>query len=353
MKLGWVLALYVGCGFNVPAGGDGGNPGGERTIDMASSAPSSPRKVTFNNANVTTQLDDFPVLVPIAGQVDYSKILDPRKDLRFEDPSNGATLAYEVETWTPNGESLVWVRVPRISPSPAPASILMYFGRDLSNAAPASVWSTYEQVNHFAANPDDSTAQNHDATLVIGATTAAGFLGNAMTFTGGGDRVVFSGRVFDQWGEGTIEMWIRPAYPGPGGVSGEPRVLSNGGALQLGRFYLDSTALVFQIDAKWSSKIHSEIHPDLPFNTWTHVAWSYDGQAWRSYRDGQLVQTDVLGNHNFVGSSAPLVLGDDFSSTTARMQIDELRISKSHRSADWLRTQQASMTRAFVSFSDP
>ena len=352
MRLAFLVALYAGCGFSVPAGGDGGN-GGEKPIDMGGSAPTSPRKVTFNNANVTTQLDDFPVLIPISGQVDYSKVVDPRKDLRFEDPSNGATLAYEVETWTPNGESLVWVRVPRISPFPAPAFILMHFGRDLSNAAPASVWSTYEQVNHFAANPDDSTSQDHDGT-VMGATTAAGFLGNAMTFNSGSDRVTFVGRVFDQWAEGTIEMWIRPVYAGAGDVSGEPRVLSNGGALQLGRFYLDGTmALVFQIDAKWSSNAQSELHPDLPFNTWTHVAWSYDGQFWRSYRNGLLAQSDTIGNRTFLAAPGPLVLGDDVSSNGARMQIDELRISQTRRSADWLRTQQASMTRNFASFSDP
>jgi hypothetical protein len=353
VRLGWLAALCAGCGFTVPAAGDGGTTGGERPIDMAGSAPTSPRKVTFNNASVTTALDDFPVLVPIAGQVDYSQVVDPRKDLRFEDPSNGATLAYEVETWTPNGESLVWVRVPRISPFPAPAFILMHFGHDAGNAAPASVWSTYEQVNHFAANPDDSTSQNHDGT-VVGAATAAGFLGNAMTFSTGGDRVTFAGRVFDQWNEGTIEMWIRPVYAAAGDIVGEPRVLSNGGALQLGRFYVDTTmALVLQIDAKWAGNSHSELHPDLPFNMWTHVAWTYDGQAWRSYRNGQLAQTDAIGNHDFDASTGPLILGDDVSSNGAHMQIDELRISKVHRSADWLRAQQASMTRNFVSFSDP
>ncbi len=310
--------------------------------------------MTFNNANVITDLDNFPVLVPISGQVDYSVIVDPRKDLRFEDPS-GATLAYEVESWAPNGESLVWVRVPRISPAPAPAFILMYFGPNLSTAAPESVWSTYEQVAHFAANADDSTVQNHDATIVMGATTSTGFLGNAMTFSSGADRVIFAGQVFDQWAEGTLEMWIRPVYNGAGDVAGQPRVLSNGGALQLGRFYIEggSNAFVLQIDAKWAPNTQSYIHPDLPYNTWTHLAWSYDGTTWRSYRNGQLAQSDNIGNHSFLASPGPLVLGDDVSSNGARMQIDELRISRDHRTADWLRAQQASMTRNFVSFSAP
>jgi hypothetical protein len=337
----------------VPVGGDAGTTGGERPIDMGG-APTSPRKVTFNNANVTTDLRNFPVLIPVAGQVDYSLIVDPRKDLRFEDPADGATLPYEVETWTPNGESLVWVEVPKISPFPAPASILMYFGPDASTAAPAAVWSTYEQVNHFAANPDDSTMQRHDATAVVGATTAAGFLGNAMTFSTDTDRVVFAGQVFDAWKEGTIEMWIRPIYAQTGDVVGEPKVLTNGGALQLGRFYIDGTsALVLQIDAKFAGNTHSEIHPDLPFNTWTHLAWTFDGMVWRTFRNGQLAQMDMIGNHDFVASPMSLVLGDDGGGNGARMQVDELRIGQKKRSADWLRAQHASMTRNFVSFSDP
>ena len=321
---------------------------------MASTGITSPRKVTFNNASVIANLDDFPVLVPIAGQVDYSKIVDPRKDLRFEDPTDGSTLAYEVETWTPNGESLVWVKVPRIRPFPAPAFILLHFGPNLSTADPAAVWTAYEQVNHFAANPDDSTGQDHDAVTVVGATTATGFLGNAMTFTAGTDRVTFAGKVFDSWNEGSLEMWIRPVYATGADLVGEPRVITNGGALQLGRFYLDgTTALVLQIDAKWAGATHSEIHPDLPFNTWTHVTWTYDQAVWRTYRNGQPAPMDPVGNHDFDPSPLPLVLGDDGGSNAAHMQIDELRISNKGRSADWIRAQQASMTRNFVSFSDP
>lgn len=355
MRLGWIAALLTGCGFQVGGTGDAGTGGGERPVDVSEmSPPSSPRKVTFNNANVTANLDNFPVLVPIAGQVDYTKIVDPRKDLRFEDPANGATLAYEVETWTPNGESLVWVKVPRIKPAPAPAYILLHFGPNASNADPEAVWSDYEQVNHFAANADDSTAQNHDGTAIVGATTTTGFLGNAMTFLTGADRVTFAGKVFDSWHEGTLEMWIRPVYTAAVELMGEPRVITNYGALQLGRLYPDSGGTIAcQIDAKWTGNNHSEIHPLLPYNAWTHLTWTYDQDVWQTYRDDQAGPMATIGNHDFEASPQPLAIGDDGSMLGARMQIDELRIAKKKRSAEWVRAQHASMTRNFVSFGDP
>lgn len=354
MRLGWLAALCASCGFQVGGTSDGGiTSDSEPPLDVGLVAPTSPRKVTFNTAGITANLDNFPVLVPIAGQVDYAKIVDPRKDLRFVDPGTGATLPYEVETWTPNGESLVWVKVPRIEPPPAPASILLFFGPNESDADPAAVWSGYEQVNHFAANPDDSTENAHDALAVVGATTTTGFLGNAMTFTAATDRVTFAGKVFDSWHDGSIEMWIRPVYTTSADLAGEPRVISNFGALQLGRLYADTAGVALQIDAKWAGNTHSEIHPVLPYNLWTHVLWTYDQSSWRIYRDGQPGPTEVVGNHDFINSPLALVLGDDGLANGAHMQIDELRISKKDRSAEWVRAQQASMTRNFVSFSDP
>lgn len=353
MKLGWLAALCAGCGFQVGGTGDGGTSGDGAPDVPGPVVPTSPRKLTFDNTNVTTNLDNFPVLVPIAGQVDYTQIVDPRKDLRFEDPIDGATLAYEVESWTPNGESLVWVKVPKIRPAPAPAFILLHWGPNASPSDPAAVWSDYEQVHHFAASPVDAAANGHDG-LAVGATTTTGFLGNGMTFTAAADNVTFSGKSFDSWHAGSLEMWIRPNYASVSDVVGEPHVITNSGSLQLGRFYIDGLgALVLQIDAKWTGGARSEIHPDLPFSTWSYLTWTYDQDTWRIYRNGQLGPSDQVGNHDFDRSDLPLVLGNDGGLNAAHMQIDELRTSKKNRSADWIRAQHASMTRNFVTFGDP
>ena len=348
MKCAGLVGVLVGCGFSAPAT-NGTIDGGSDAPPDVPAGPSSPRKIVFSTTGISTNLDDFPVLIPIAGQVDYARISDPRTDLRFVDPASGSTLAYEVELWDPLGESLVWVRVPRIAPPPAPASILLHFGPNEGDANPTGVWAAYEQVNHFAGGTLDSSGNGHDG-LATGAQIATGYLGSAAAFTANSDRIVFNGAVLDQWTEGSLEMWIKPGYASAAALVGtQPRVLDNAGSFGLGRFFDDLGALALQIDVRWSGA-NSFLHPALVGNAWSHVAWSYDNNTLRIYRNGEQVLMDTVGNRAFSNSTA-LVLGDAVSA--ARMQIDELRVSRAGLSIDWIRTQHLAMSRNFVSITDP
>lgn len=342
-------AVLAGCGFSVPGALPARDAGGDGAIDTPPGGIASPRRVVFDTTGLSADLTNVPVLVPIAGQVDHARIVDPRKDLRFEDPAGGASLPFEVESWDPLGESLVWVLVPRLSPPPATSSVLLYFGRDIGDDTPTAVWPAYEQVIHFAGGPTDSTGHRHDGTAT-GAKLVPGTLGSAMGFTSNSDRVVFPGGTLDQWDEGTLEMWIKPGYANGGALIGaQPRVIDNAGSMQLGRFYSDFGTLVMQIDMKWSGA-QSYVHPPIPGNTWSYVAWVYDGSALRVYRDGGLVATDNVGQHAFSNASE-LTLGDLVNA--ARMEVDELRISRTGFSPDWIEIQHRAMSRSFVTFADP
>ena len=63
-------------------------------------------------------LADFPVLVRISPQTisgfEYDQCLDGASDLSFVD-ANEEALDFEVDTWNPDGESLVWVRIPSLA----------------------------------------------------------------------------------------------------------------------------------------------------------------------------------------------------------------------------------------------
>jgi hypothetical protein len=106
---------------------------------------------------------------------------------------------------------------------------------------------------------------------------------------------------------------------------------------------------VFQIDVRYNGVV-SFLHPALVGNTWSHVAWSYDNNTLRVYRNGEQVLMDSVGSRTF-SNSTELVLGG--LTNAARMQIDELRVSRAGLSIDWIRTQHRAMSRNFVSFTDP
>ena len=78
---------------------------------------------------------------------DYSRYRADGSDIRFIDAS-GSPLACEIDTWTPGGESLVWVKVPSLT---AATTITCLYG--FSGAAPGSasdVWSNgYAAVWHL------------------------------------------------------------------------------------------------------------------------------------------------------------------------------------------------------------
>lgn len=342
-------AVLAGCGFSVPGVTPGGDAGNDGAVDAPPGGIPSPRKVVLDTSGLVADLSDFPALVPIAGQIDYSRVVDPRQDLRFEDPATGASLPYEVESWDPVGESLVWVLVPKLRAPPASTSLLLYFGRDAGQARPANVWPAYEQVTHFAGGAADSTGHGHDGTAT-NAQIVSGKLGSAMGFATNTARVTFAGTTLDQWEQGTLEMWLKPGYAnGDALIGAQPRVLDNAGSLQLGRFFSDFGTLVMQIDMKWSGA-QSYLHPAVPGNDWSHLAWVYDGSVLRVYRNGALVAMDPIGQHAFSNSSA-LVLGDSINS--AKMQVDELRFSRAGLSADWIKMQHRAMSRSFVTFADP
>ena len=346
MRSAAFAVLLVGCGFSV--GASGTDPGSDTGPDVPG-VISGVRKLVLDNTGITSTLDDVPVLVAIGGQVDRAKVIDPRKDLKFEDPATGAALSFEVEAFNPVGEILVWVRVPHIPPPPAASAILLTVGPAVGATAPEQVWTAYEQVQHFTGNSNDATAQNHDGTAT-GAVIGAGYLAGSMTF-GTAARVSFAGQTLDQWSEATLEMWIRPKYSGIADIGGmQPAVIDNGGSFRIGRFFLVSTSLVFQIDVAWSGAT-SYLHPVLPFDSWSHVAWAYAGDTMRVYVNGTQVLSDTVGTHNLANSGGALVLGNQVNG--AKMEIDEFRISKIGHSADWMRIQHRSMTRGLVTFTDP
>ncbi|MBQ3808893.1 MAG: hypothetical protein II840_13165, partial [Kiritimatiellae bacterium] len=96
--------------------------------------------------------NDIPVLVRISESIpgfSYADLEADGSDLAFGVDNGGSLTIYphEIETWNPDGVSLIWVKVPTLSASTA---FSMYYGNGVTVAdASASVWSNYVGVWHL------------------------------------------------------------------------------------------------------------------------------------------------------------------------------------------------------------
>ena len=131
-----------------------------------------------------TAWTDFPVLVRLPTAVSSQLQAADGTDLYFEDESE-APLAFEVETFNPDGTTFVWVKVPSLSSA---TRLTVYFG-GTANADndPTAVWSRYVGVWHF----DDAAAGTTTVADATGHSLAGTTTGTISTYAGpfGGDTL--------------------------------------------------------------------------------------------------------------------------------------------------------------------
>ena len=84
---------------------------------MMSGAEAKSCRLTFSGYEGTETLTDFPALIKIPDGLtgfDYKDSTVDASDLAFFG-ADGQPLAYEIDTWDPEGDSYVWVRVPEVT----------------------------------------------------------------------------------------------------------------------------------------------------------------------------------------------------------------------------------------------
>jgi len=114
------------------------------------------QKVTFDNSAPQAEvLRNYPVLVTLdANDVNYDLIKPNGVDLRFVDADGLNVLEHEIETWNPNGQSRVWVQVPKVDQGSSVDHVWLYYNNP---DAAAVAGGSHDWV------PDNAT---HDASFV-------------------------------------------------------------------------------------------------------------------------------------------------------------------------------------------
>jgi hypothetical protein len=340
--------------------------------------------VSFPGGPEGVELSNFPVLVKIAEYDEnagtgiqgfsYGDCLKPNGgDLRFAD-SNGALLYSEVEIWNPQGESLVWVKVPTLTKG---TKITGYYGWLLAPLLdPAEVWDeNYVGVWHMDENNEatklaDSTSNarsfvrstNYPDGMTNG---VSGVAGSSVKFNGGDSKGQYaipdSAGNFDGFDAITVEVWtwqddhdatenskaryIFRKYDG-GSVTSWAFHESGGNATPADngkysfQFYSTSSdgLLTIWINGAWTKPSRAN---------WNHSVSVWDGNAGvrNSYLNGLQLSSYSAEDaykgqlRHLTTSNAKLCLGNNWDGTAAQFpgKLDEVRISKVARSSEWIK----------------
>jgi hypothetical protein len=309
------------------------------------------RKITFDNTASAENLDDFPLLVAItSSEINYAKTQDQGQDIRFYDTDTNQLLKYEIEEWNEAGTSYVWVRVPRIDAGVATDSIMMYYnntaasdGQDAANVWDSSFQMVYH-ANESSGNLQDSTSNTNDGTAAgtagYGATGAIGS-GVDLERDDSARFVVNSLTLDPSTTDLTIQAWIRPED-----INVSQPFFSQKDGTGQGRTLLRLDT-ANEADT-WLGGTSLSADTALGSGTFYHLVLTYDNTAGvvHFYLNGNSDSTDISASAESASGSWVVGSHKDESSFFDGI-MDEMRVSSTLRSADWIEAEYLSQNGAF------
>jgi hypothetical protein len=281
---------------------------------------------------------DFPLLVRLHKDFfDFSQAKADGADIRFSSTA-GAPLAYQVEEWdAARGVASIWVRLPTVTGN-ARQEIQMHWGKadavsESSGAAVFNESNGYLSVWHMNAPVKDEvgTLDSKDA----GTTAAEGVIGRARHFPG--RQGVFGGDKITNYPAGasshSSEAWFWADKP-------NATILAWGNEQAQGKVVMHYRSPPHISMDCYFSDGNVRGGSTLRSGQWIHVMHTYQRGDSRIYVNGVLDgSSSSAGAPLAIKSPARLWIGGWYHNYDFVGDIDEVRVSKVARSADWVRLQ--------------
>ena len=319
------------------------------------------RQLTFDNSAQTETLTDFPVLVHLDDtNFDFSKAQNNGEDIRFYDANDTSPLKYEIESWDSVAEKAdIWVRVPLIDGASSSDFIWIYYGNATATDGQdaENVWdSNFVMVQHLeetsqtaGSNNDhlDSTSNSNDGEAMNGLDMdAIGKIDGADDFDGTNDYVEVPDSASFDVIDLTISAWINMDS------SGLFSSIAARGAFNSGYYslYHDFGTPGFSTFDLTTQNLEGTTNLD-------GTGWHYLVGTWHDSTNTKVLYVDGVqeNSDNPTGSIANDNEGIFFGRQGGTQfpsdgRIDEVRISNTARSADWIAAQYKSMSDTFITF---
>ncbi|UCE75245.1 MAG: DUF2341 domain-containing protein, partial [Methanomassiliicoccales archaeon] len=318
------------------------------------------KPITINSSLVSGDLTDFPVFINITDSDLSANARGDGYDIHFKNP-DGTSLHHEMVSYNGiTGELKAWVRIPSLS-STVDTMIYMYYNNPLAgdHSNPKCVYDDdFRGVWHLNELPregfdnqiiDSSYYMNHLESVgsMDYTNQVSGRIDGTLIFDGSNDylyRDDYCSESLDMdYSDFTIEAWVQSGSLPPASY---PTIVEKGGTGSgtAGYWFFvydsnDDYRMYFG-DGDGSSRVYADSKADIKDDQWHHLVVSVDrdGPA-IFYLDGKLDNLKAASPKEGKDLSNPtrnFLISD--SADTWDGLIDEVRISKTVRSYDWINT---------------
>ena len=285
----------------------------------------------------TVSEENFPVLVKLNKDgFDFKQTKAGGDDIRFVDAA-GTPLAYQIEEWdAAAGTASIWVRIPVIKGN-AHQVIKMFWGK-ADAASESNGKAVFNESNGYLSTWHMSDPVKDECGTVesknVGTTSTIGMIGTARHFAG--QQGIACGEKILNYPLGasphSTELWYRSDAANMDLVCWGREGRSPAGKV---RMQLQSPSHIY-IDSDGGS-FHAA--STLPKSEWVQVVHTYDGKTGQVYINGKLDVSAPTQTTMNILSPLGLWLGGWCNGYNFVGDMDEVRISKVARSADWVRLQ--------------
>lgn len=295
---------------------------------------------TADGANLPAAavVQDFPLLVRLDRDFfDFSQAQPDGEDLRIS-KATGERLAFQIEAWdATRGTASIWVRVPRIKGNDR-QELRLHWGNagaasESNGSAVFNESNGYLSVWHMNSPVKDEVGTL--ATKDEGTTTTVGIVGAARHF--GGGQGLFGGDRIADYPVGssshTSEAWLRPEKV-------NCTAIAWGNEQSQGKVVMQfRSPLHISLDCYFSDG-NVQSRSRLTNSEWVYVVHTYSKGDSRVYVNGVLDGVSMSRTTPLaIKSPSRLWIGGWYGNYDFVGDIDEVRVSKVARSADWVRLQ--------------
>lgn len=300
--------------------------------------------IESDSVSGTSNLTNFPVLINITDS-DFAFNASPSIgtnnsngfDIAFSAADGTTALDFELESYNSGtGQIIFWVRFPSLNPN-IDTQFFIYYGDSgiTTDQSTTSTWnSNYQLVMHMdgGATETDGTSNGNDGTQngTGGIPTVTGQIGNGRDFERGDSDFIQvpDDASLDITGNITLSFWFNQES------AITPDFISKG--INLSYEATARNGIRARFSKNGGSNLNAPAVNAFVNSQWVYLTYVQNSTGRIIYQDGAVVTSDA-NTTAFTPNNDPLYISRSADAVDGIM--DEVRISNTNRSADWILTE--------------